>query len=81
MSKQLSIPWINLGRTWTFKIMMMMVVVMVMIMMIMKIFKIMLKIEIWHGGGSGTKSPHKQAVAIFIGFESSDSSHVVEFYS
>ena len=40
---------------------------------------IMLKTEIWHGGGSGKRSPHKQAVA--SGFESSDPSHVVEFYS
>ena len=30
-------------------------------------------------GGSGKRSPHKQAVA--IGFESSDPSHAVELYS
>ena len=48
-------------------------------MMMMKKFLIMLKTEIWHEGGSGKRSPHKQAVA--SGFESSDPSHVVEFYS
>ena len=57
----------------------MMMMMVVMVMMMIKKFLIMLKTEIWHGGGSGKRSPHKQAVA--SGFESSDPSHVVEFYS
>ena len=52
---------------------------MMVMMMMMKKCIIMLKTEIWHGGGSGKTSPHKLAVA--SGFESSDPNHVVEFYS
>ena len=43
-----------------------MMMMMVMMMMMMRKFLFMLKAEIWHGGGSGTRSPHKQAVAIWL---------------